>query len=207
MAVLTAVDLATDVREGTWLRHVLIEGSVTLVGLAGFVWMALRFRAISSRARCLAEHAQHLERSLEASRREAEKWRREAGDLIAGLSQAIDRQLERWGLSAAEKEVALLLLKGLSHKEIAGIRGVGEATVRQQAMALYRKAGLEGRHDLAAFFLERSAGAAIALASGSAGRRSARSTAVRAGLERVPVVHQAPGRGRTRTPSAMASLG
>jgi DNA-binding CsgD family transcriptional regulator len=119
-----------------------------------FVWMALRFRAISSRARRLAEHAQHLEQSLEASRREAEKWRREAGDLIAGLSQAIDRQLERWALSAAEKEVALLLLKGLSHKEIAGIRGVGEATVRQQAMALYRKAGLEGRHDLAAFFLE-----------------------------------------------------
>lgn len=154
VAVLTAVDLATDVREGTWLRHVLIEGSVTLVGLMGFVWMALRFRAISSRAHRLAEHAQHLEQSLEASRREAEKWRREAGDLIAGLSQAIDRQLERWGLSAAEKEVALLLLKGLSHKEIAGIRGVGEATVRQQAMALYRKAGLEGRHDLAAFFLE-----------------------------------------------------
>jgi DNA-binding CsgD family transcriptional regulator len=154
VAVLTAVDLATDVREGTWPRHVLIEGSVTLVGLVGAFWMVLRFRTISSRARRLAEHAQHLEQSLEASRYEAEKWRREAGDLIAGLSHAIDRQLERWGLSAAEKEVALLLLKGLSHKEIAGIRSVSEATVRQQATALYRKAGLEGRHDLAAFFLE-----------------------------------------------------
>lgn len=116
--------------------------------------MALLFRTISWQARRLAEHAQLLEQSLEASRREAEEWRREAGNLIAGLSQAIDHQLERWGLSAAEKEVALLLLKGLSHKEIAGIRGVNEATVRQQAAALYRKAGLEGRHDLAAFFLE-----------------------------------------------------
>jgi DNA-binding CsgD family transcriptional regulator len=71
-----------------------------------------------------------------------------------GLGEAIDRQLDRWGLSPAEKDVALLLLKGLSHKEIGQIRGVSEATVRQQARALYQIGGLEGRHDLVAFFLE-----------------------------------------------------
>ena len=41
--------------------------------------------------------------------------------------------------------------------------------------------------------------------AGTAERRS--SAAVCDALERMPVVHQAPGRGRTRTPSAMASLG
>jgi len=46
------------------------------------------------------------------------------------------------------------LLKGLSHREIADIRGVSERTVRQQSRALYRKAGLSGRADLAAYFLE-----------------------------------------------------
>jgi DNA-binding CsgD family transcriptional regulator len=61
------------------------------------------------------------------------RWRDEARDLITGLGTAIDRQLETWGLSPAEKELALLLLKGLSHKEVAGVRGVSEATVRQQA--------------------------------------------------------------------------
>ncbi|MBT8470373.1 MAG: helix-turn-helix transcriptional regulator [Myxococcales bacterium] len=61
---------------------------------------------------------------------------------------------DRWRLSPAEKEVALLLLKGLSHKEIAKVRSVTETTARQQARAVYRKAGLSGRHDLAAFFLE-----------------------------------------------------
>jgi DNA-binding CsgD family transcriptional regulator len=81
-------------------------------------------------------------------------WQLEAHDLIAGLSSAIDAQLERWSLTPAEKEIALLLLKGLSHKEIAALRDVGETTVRQQARAIYRKAGLGGRHDLAAFFLE-----------------------------------------------------
>jgi len=48
----------------------------------------------------------------------------------------------------------LLLLKGLSHKEIAEVRNVSETTVRHQARSLYRKAGLSGRNDLAAFFLE-----------------------------------------------------
>jgi DNA-binding NarL/FixJ family response regulator len=57
-------------------------------------------------------------------------------------------------LSPAEKEVALLLLKGLAHKEIAQARSITEATARQQARAVYKKAGLAGRNDLAAFFLE-----------------------------------------------------
>jgi DNA-binding CsgD family transcriptional regulator len=118
------------------------------------VWRAARFRALIAETRSLAVHAAELAPRLGAPQREAERWRQEAGDLIAGLSEAIDRQLDRWGLSPAEKDVALLLLKGLSHKEIGRVRDVSEATVRQQARALYQKAGLGGRHDLAAFFLE-----------------------------------------------------
>jgi DNA-binding NarL/FixJ family response regulator len=50
--------------------------------------------------------------------------------------------------------VALLLLKGLSFKEIAQVRNASERTVRQQALAVYAKSGLGGRAELAAFFLE-----------------------------------------------------
>jgi DNA-binding CsgD family transcriptional regulator len=73
---------------------------------------------------------------------------------MRGLAEALDQQFDRWSLSPAEKEVALLLLKGLSHKDIADVRSVTEATARQQARSVYKKAGLSGRHDLAAFFLE-----------------------------------------------------
>jgi DNA-binding CsgD family transcriptional regulator len=66
----------------------------------------------------------------------------------------MDEQFDRWALSPAEKETALLLLKGLSHKEIAQVRAVSDATARQQARAVYKKGGLSGRNDLAAFFLE-----------------------------------------------------
>lgn len=50
--------------------------------------------------------------------------------------------------------MALLLLKGLSHKEVAAIRATSERTVREQARSLYAKAGLTGRAALSAFFLE-----------------------------------------------------
>jgi DNA-binding CsgD family transcriptional regulator len=73
---------------------------------------------------------------------------------LNGLGEAIDAQFSRWNLTEAEREVALLLLKGLSLKEIAAIRVTAERTVRAQARSLYNKAGLTGRAALSAFFLE-----------------------------------------------------
>lgn len=105
-------------------------------------------------ARTAQEEALGLAARLEASEAEATRWRDEARDLVQGLGAALDRQFERWALSPAEKEVALLLLKGLSHKEIAEVRSITEATARQQARAVYKKASLSGRNELAAFFLE-----------------------------------------------------
>jgi DNA-binding CsgD family transcriptional regulator len=104
-------------------------------------------------------HAQRRElealgQDLAASRREAARWRQEHGALVRGLGAAVDRQFEDWGLTVAEKEVAGLLIKGLSLKELAELRGVSEATARQQARSIYKKANLGGRHELAAFFLE-----------------------------------------------------
>lgn len=154
VALLAIVDLAGDLRSGTTLLHVVVEGTIAIVGLAGAGWAVKRFRELSLHAASLREQAHDLEQRLGASQADARRWREQAGDLIAGLSAAIDSQLESWQLSDAEQQVALLLLKGLSHKEIAAIRNVGEATVRQQAGSIYRKAGLEGRRDLAAFFLE-----------------------------------------------------
>ena len=74
--------------------------------------------------------------------------------MLSSLGEEIDKQFGVWGLTAAEREVALLILKGLRHKEIASARHTSERTVRQQALGVYKKAGLDGRTDLAAFFLE-----------------------------------------------------
>ena len=85
---------------------------------------------------------------------EAAHWKNESKELIRGLGVAIEHQFDRWDLTAAEADVALFLLKGLSHKEISTIRGTSERTVREQARSVYRKSGLAGRTSLSAFFLE-----------------------------------------------------
>jgi len=151
VAVLSAVDLIGDLRGGTGLAHVLGEATITIVVL---VAAALEVRLQARRMRESAATSAALVTRLRETEIEAARFRRDASELVHGLAQAIDAQLEHWGLSAAEKETALLLLKGLSHREIGEARQVGEATARQQARAIYKKAGLAGRHDLAAFFLE-----------------------------------------------------
>lgn len=154
IALLAALDLASDLREGTTVGHVVAEGGVFFVGLLGAGFIARRLMGIMRSERAAREEALGLAARLKASEAEATRWRDEARDLLQGLGAALDRQFERWALSPAEKEVALLLLKGLSHKETAEVRSITEATARQQARAVYKKAGLSGRNDLAAFFLE-----------------------------------------------------
>jgi DNA-binding NarL/FixJ family response regulator len=154
VALLAAVDLASDLGEGTTVGHVLAEAGVFVVGLLGAAVMARRLRNLIRSERAARDEAAALAERLKATEAEAARWRGEARDLLDGLGAALDRQFERWALSPAEKEVALLLLKGLSHKDIADVRTVTEATARQQARAVYKKAGLSGRNDLAAFFLE-----------------------------------------------------
>lgn len=147
-------DLASDFGHRPALGHVLVEGAIFAACGLGAALGLRRLAALRARERAARVEAAELGQRLAASRVEAERWRGEARDLLDGLGQAIDRQLDRWGLSPAEKEIAVLLLKGLGHKEVAAVRQVAEATVRQQARGVYKKAGLEGRHDLAAFFLE-----------------------------------------------------
>ncbi len=153
-AGLATADLAGDLAEGAATWHLMTEAAVTLAVVAGLAVLVRRFVRLRRQQRALHEEASELFARLRESRAEAVRWRREAGDILAGLGVAIDQQFVRWELTGAEKEVALLMLKGLSHKEIAGVRQVSEGTVRQQARTVYKKGGVNGRNELSAFFLE-----------------------------------------------------
>ena len=151
VAVGIGADLLEDRTHGADLGHLLLESAATLAALGGAAWAwsrAWRDRAAAVQARRQAE------RDLDLARAEATRWRKEAADALAGLSRAIDQQFERWSLTPAEREVGLLLLKGLSLQQVAELRGVSERTVRQQASTIYTKSGLAGRAELSAFFLE-----------------------------------------------------
>ena len=147
IAGLIGVDVTADYRAGTEASHLLTEAAVMVAAFAGaaILWRQLR----SAR-----QEAKRLSVDLAVARQEAERFRNEARDALRGLGEAIDRQFSRWQLSPAEREVGLLLLKGLSHKEVAAARSTSETTIRQQALAIYRKSGLHNRAELSAFFLE-----------------------------------------------------
>lgn len=145
--VLIGADVIEDTHKGIEWGHLLLELSIEAVILVGIAALWKRMLAMRSQA-------VHLEQDPARAQDEAKHWRAEAHTYLQGLGQAIDHQFERWNLTAAEREIGLFLLKGLSHKEIANIRKTNEQTVRQQSLSLYRKSGLNGRNDLSAFFLE-----------------------------------------------------
>lgn len=147
VALLTAIDVVADLATGGDALHVLVEVLVVLVAGAGTVFAWRRWHQERQALRGARVEAARW-------RAEADRWRDEAQEALQGLRLAIDRQFERWSLTGAEREVALLLLKGLSFKEVAHVRGTSERTARQQARAVYRKAELGGRAELSAFFLE-----------------------------------------------------
>lgn len=90
---------------------------------------------------------------LAIRQRERDEWRASAERSLASLGEQIGRQFDRWGLSPAEREVALGLLRGHSVRRMALSSGRSERTIRQHAVAVYRKSGQSNRSEFAGFFL------------------------------------------------------
>ncbi len=146
IAIGAAVDLVLD-KPTNWLTfHTIYEGVLVVSTLGGAAWLWRGWRRAES-------EGAELRRSLEQRQAERDLWRAGAERVLAGFASAVDQQFAAWRLTPAEREVALLLLKGQGHKEIARQSGRSERTVRQHATAAYAKAGLDGRAALAGFFL------------------------------------------------------
>jgi DNA-binding CsgD family transcriptional regulator len=142
-----SADLVLD-RPASWLTfHVFFELTMITGALVMAVTLWLGWWH-SERS------ASDLRRSLATHERERDAWRERAQSSLDDFGRAIDAQLHAWRLTPTEREVALLLLKGYGHKQIAAATDRSERTVRQHAGAVYDKAGLAGRAELAAFFLQ-----------------------------------------------------
>ncbi len=68
--------------------------------------------------------------------------------------ELLEERFEIWGLTAAERDVALFAIKGVSTADIARMRGTSEGTVKAQTNAIYRKAGVSGRPQLLSLFID-----------------------------------------------------
>lgn len=147
ISLISGLDIFFDLQEGVSLSHIGTEGIILSVALLGIFWIVRENMQIKKTNK-------ELNHNLERIHEDAAIWKREAEKYLAGLGDAIDKQMSHWGLTPAEKEVGLLLLKGFSFKEVSGFRDTSERTARQQSIDIYKKSGMSGRAEFSAFFLE-----------------------------------------------------
>lgn len=147
IGVLTTIDVVEDFNEGTELRHLGLDLGIAVASLIAVAFLFTKMATKRKRIKALVKEKQILTEI-------ADKHEANSRLLLEGLSSQIDREFTNWNLSHAEREVALFLLKGLSVAEISHLRDSAEKTVRHQTTAIYKKAGLKGRGELQAYFLE-----------------------------------------------------
>ncbi|WP_225028425.1 helix-turn-helix transcriptional regulator [Xinfangfangia pollutisoli] len=126
-------DVIADLRSDPDSVHFLFEALVTATLILGVIFGAFALRRT-------LETLREQEAALEVAR--------------GALGAVIEAQFQAWGLTPAERDVGLLALKGLDVAEIAELRGAAQGTVRAQLTRIYSKAGVSGRAQFAAFFVE-----------------------------------------------------
>ncbi len=77
----------------------------------------------------------------------------------AAFVDLLNARFDQWGLTVAERDVALFAIKGLSVQEMAQLRNTSEGTIKAQTAAIYRKADVTGRPQLLSLFIEDLMGA------------------------------------------------
>ena len=122
------------VSEWNLLRPANLAEWAGVVGLAIGAGLSLReYRAVLRRN-------QRIERALDSA--------------SGGFQASIEAHFREWGLTRAERDVALLTVKGLTIPEIARMRDTAEGTVKAQNASIYRKAGVSSRAELISALIE-----------------------------------------------------
>ncbi|PKP63233.1 MAG: LuxR family transcriptional regulator [Alphaproteobacteria bacterium HGW-Alphaproteobacteria-8] len=136
-ATFFVIDVIGDVEEASatrWLPfHTTLEVAVTVSLVLGVVlggWM------------------------LRDSLRRQRKAERGLSIASGAFADVLETFFDRWGLTLAERDIAMMSLKGLSVADMAAVRGAAAGTVRAQCASVYAKAGVSGRPQLLSIFID-----------------------------------------------------
>ncbi len=86
--------------------------------------------------------------------RQSSRFRQQLRVASGAFMELLQERFDDWGLTPAERDVALFAIKGMSTQEIAHLRCTSEGTVKAQTNAIYRKAGVSGRPQLLSLFID-----------------------------------------------------
>ncbi|MGB8621679.1 MAG: helix-turn-helix transcriptional regulator [Paracoccaceae bacterium] len=82
------------------------------------------------------------------------RYRKQLRAASSAFMDLLDERFAEWGLTPAERDVALFAIKGFSIQDIAALRSTSDGTVKAQTAAIYRKAGVNGRPQLLSLFID-----------------------------------------------------
>ncbi len=136
-----AIDLAQEFPDPRNWTHLSFEAAVHLG--SELVIMGLLFTAFA-----VARYAQRLlrlQRDVKAQHLDA---------LRGDFDVILQARFDAWGLTLAQRDVALLCLRGLRNSEIAQMRGTAEGTIKAHLSAVFRAAGVTTRNELLGLFME-----------------------------------------------------
>ena len=105
-------DIYLDVREGIPMAHIWHEIALFLVAMIAIGWQVY---VIFQKNLSIS----HLNGELLETKKTYQDWKLKTQSNAQEIRLMIDQQFGLWHLSSSEKDVALLLIKGFSMKEIA----------------------------------------------------------------------------------------
>ncbi len=139
-AVVTDIMLGPDTPSGLDLVKELQPTGAPVLVITAFADLIRVKEALNHGAAYLLEKPFRAE---ELSRALSSVW-----DEPKGLGHFVERALERAELTAKERDVARLLLKGLSTKEMAGVTGNTEKTLKHHIASIFHKFDVASRAEL-----------------------------------------------------------
>lgn len=91
---------------------------------------------------------------LRRSRAEQQADRERLSAIKSDFDRMVQRRFSDWGLSPAERDVALLTIRGLKIADIAQMRNAHSGTVKSQLSTIFRKSGVSNRTEFVASFID-----------------------------------------------------
>lgn len=113
--------------------QLLLELAAAIVLIAGVVFLMIELRALMTKM-------SNMQAGL---------------DIANGhLAEVIEGFFDDWQLTEAERDVGIMILKGLDNETIAALRNTAPGTVRAQATRIYAKSDSAGRAQFISLFME-----------------------------------------------------
>ena len=134
-ALFFIADVITDFRVDDYANnlHLGIEALAALALVGGVVFLMVELRR-------LLERMKDMDAGLQVARGQ--------------MAEVMEAFFEAWGLTQAERDVAIMVLKGLDNEAIAAVRNTAPGTVRAQTTAIYAKSDTQGRAQFVSLFME-----------------------------------------------------